>query len=283
MSGDDAEPASEATPVVRAGPPALHAAELVCDVCGRRTPHRILHLARPPVGAATPKVRSLTGVARCRACETVHPFSTEPPAAMRPIALVVSEGPRSHRKTIELPARHRVQVGTGVVASEPGLVVRAIERPDGRRVPEARSEQIATIWAERDRGPELAVSIIEGRTTRSMRLAVARGARFEVGGVLTIAARSIRIDRIRARGVNWDRPGESFDVEEIQRIYGRRTFKPPAGSIPWSRERESPVSRESSISRSERSRSSPGVKRTTGSPRARTALGGATVHRSDPS
>ncbi len=262
---------------------ALHSAEIPCEVCGRSTPHRIVHIDRGGKGTLPERRKTVRGLARCRVCDTTHPFSIPAPPPTVKVTEILSDGVRSQRRLIELPVQRRVQVGTGLPGSEVAVVVRAIDLHDRHRASEARAHEISTVWVERERDPSIPVSIIEGRHTRSIRMPVRKGVSFEVGSVLRIDGVEIRVVRIRARGNNFERPGLPFLSEEIQRLYGRRNVRPPAGSRPWSRERESPDSRASSTSRSARSRSSPGANRNRSSPRARTALSGATDHSSAPS
>ena len=251
--------------------PALHASSLWCDTCGRSTPHRILHLTREAGRSTAGSPRAVHGVARCRTCQTVHPFSTQPPGRDVEVAEVLSVGARSTRRNIRLPRGRRLQVGSGVPDSDLPVVVRAIDRHDGRRVPTARAEEIATVWAERERPPAVAVSVIEGRRTVTTTLPVSGDPVFTVGQPLRIQGVPLRVQMLRARGENWRRPGDAFRASEIQRLYARRTFTPPAGRRDWRAERERPVARASSISRSGRSRSSPGVRRKRTEPRARSA------------
>lgn len=261
----------------------LHAASLPCETCGTVRPHRIVHLSRGPRAGGQGPATGRHGIARCRVCGSVHAFVIGNPAGSVSVSVVVSDGARSERIRTELPTHRRIQVGSGVPESGAPWIVRGIDRQDGRRVPEARSEEIATLWVERDRGPTVALSIIEGRRTRSITLSARPEAEFAVGDILRVDREEVRVVRIRARGVNWERPGKRFEAREIQRVYARRSVRPPAGKRPWSRERDRPVSRESSASRSARSRSSPGVSRNRAVPRRQTALSGATVHRSRPS
>lgn len=243
------------------GAPALHASALLCEVCGRVTPHRILHLQREAGRGPAHPPRSVTGVARCRVCQTIHPFATRP--ASRPVEVleVLSDGPRSTRRTIALPHGRRVQVGSGVPGSDVPVTVRAIDRKDGRRVPEAHTEEIATVWVEREGPPVVRVSLIEGRRTSTTTLSLQGDPSFEVGQSLRVNGVECTVSAMRARGANWKRPGDRFAASEIQRLYVRRAFSPPAGRRDWRSERERPVSRESSTSRAGRSRSSPGVRR----------------------
>ncbi|MEM0129167.1 MAG: HVO_0476 family zinc finger protein [Thermoplasmata archaeon] len=236
---------------------ALHSAEIWCEVCGRRTPHRIVHLPRQGPGLP----RSLSGVARCRRCGSVHPFRV--PRAEPPLALpvVLSDGPRSSRVSVDLSPGTPLRVGEVLPGLRPRAIVRAIERADRRRIPMARADAVATVWAEVDTGPVLRIAIVEGRTTRSARLPLPGGSEVEVGQRVRVGGVEIVLERIRARGHTHDRPGERFAIEEVERAYGRRIVIPPAGRRAWSAGRERPVSRASSRSRSGRSRSSPGERR----------------------
>lgn len=251
--------------------PALHSSALLCDTCGKVTPHRILHLQRGVALPGEARPRSVQGIARCRVCGTVHPFQTRPPERSVAVTEVLSDGPRSTRRRIEIPIGRKVQVGTGVPGSDVRVTVRAIDRRDGRRVSEARAEDVGTVWVERDTAPRVRVSIIEGRRTSTTTLAVEPETAFEVGQTLALGGVELTVTMLRARGESWRRPGDRFRSAEIQRLYARRAFTPPAGRRDWSTERETPVSRASSTSRSARSRSSPGVKRKRTVPRARTA------------
>jgi uncharacterized Zn finger protein len=271
-------PDPDATGASRSPAPRVFAATLYCEVCGRLTPHRLLRTDPVRRGRAG----SVRGTARCRVCQWTHRFETRPPGAVR-VAQIVSAGENSERSAIELPARVRVQVGSGVPGSGGPFRIQRIDTRDGRQVPAASSNEVATLWVVRDVGAIVPVSIVEGRRTRTARLVVPRETPYEVGRRVTVEGALLTIVALRARGTTWRRPGDAFVAGEVQRIYGRRIESPPAGSKDWSRGRGTPRSFESSASRSPRSRSSPGARSTRTSPRARTAEGGATVQRSSPS
>jgi len=257
---------------------AVHSAVLLCENCGARTPHRILawdRRARRPGAAAR-------GTARCRVCRFTHPFVSETERT-HVVAVVRSDGPVSERSRTSLPVGHTLQVGHRLPGATEAWRVLRIDRRDGRSVPSAPVEQIATVWARRDRGTVVPVSIVEGRRTRAARLLTPPGTEFEVGGRVTVDGLRLEIAALRADGKTWHHPGATFAAREVERIYGRRTVSPPAGRSDWRRERESPSSFASSTSRAARSRSSPGVRRTRTDPSARTASGGAAVQRSTPS
>lgn len=268
-----AEPTAPLSP--RAG---VHSGLLYCDVCGEETLHRILSVDAARGGGASGR---MSGVARCGVCRVVHRFTSAPPAAVE-VAQVLSEGGRSVASRISIPAGRRLQVGSDLPEARPPLRIHKIERRDHASVPEARAEEIATVWVTPDRGAVVAVSIIEGRRTRTVRLPLPPETPIEVGDEIDVEGRPLRVVGLRALGRTWRRPGDRFRALEVQRVYARRTERPPAGRSDWRTVRESPRSRESSTSRAARSLSSPGVSRNLRRAGSRNEAGGATVHRSSP-
>ncbi len=251
----------------------IASAQIYCDGCRRETAHRVLRVL--PARRQTGAVR---GIARCRECRLTHPFESLPEATVQ-VNLVVSEHDRSTRSSVALPRRRRLLVGSGLPAMDPALRVRRIDLRSGVQVPDARTEEIATLWAMREPPPSVKVSIVIGRLTRTTRLRYAPGTRFEVGTQVLIENRPLWIAAVRARGHTWRVRGDVFPAEEVERIYVRRTEMPPAGSRDWSSERETPSDSASVRSTVARSRSSPGRSTTRTSPRDRTADSGAAVHR----
>ena len=266
-------------PPPRPGDPrAVHSAEVFCDNCQRPTSHRILRLDPP---ATRGIVGTLQGLARCRECRLTHRFRTE---AVRPIEvdLVVSEGPRSTPRRLELAPRLQVRVGEDVPGQTERLRVLRIDRTDDRSVDAAWSEEIRTVWATPSAGARVPVSIVEGRRTRSLKVPFPPELRLEVAGHVRIEDRDYDVSAVRARGHTWRDLGDGFSAREVERLYVRRTFTPPAGRRDWIRDRGSPSSPESETSTSARSRSSPGTIRTRTRPRARSAAGGAAHQSSEP-
>jgi len=269
---------TESAPESTRGPsPRVFAATLFCEMCNGLTPHRILRMDPTRRSGTGP----VGGTARCRVCQWTHRFESRSPERVE-VAQIVSAGRTSARSRVQLPAHIQVEVGSAVPGTDEPYRVRRIDTNDGRRVISASTDDVATLWVVRDEGAVVPVSIVEGRFTRAVRLVVPRGTVFAVGTRVTAQGTPLDIVALRARGRTWRLDGDAFPAEEVQRVYGRRTERPPAGSRDWSRGRDSPSSFESSTSRSARSRSSPGVRRTRTSPSARTAEGGATVHRSSP-
>jgi uncharacterized Zn finger protein len=203
----------------------------------------------------------MEGIARCQECRWTHRFrSVERP--MVELRAIYSEGERSEAGTLRFPAGTLLVTGQPLPGPEAaGHVLRRIDGTGGRTRREARVEDVATLWLAPDPGRSIAVSIVEGRRTRAIRWRSRPEQPVPVGGTLTIDGEELRVVGIRARGRTWKVPGDAFLPAEIVRVYARRTASPPEGRSAWRRERESPSSRASSISRSARSRSSPGVRR----------------------
>jgi uncharacterized Zn finger protein len=252
----------------------LHSATLWCESCGRFTSHRILRL-RP---STRPTVR---GLARCRECQLTHPFESSEARRVE-LALIVSRGTTSTRSTISVSATRRVQVGSGLEGSDAPVTVRRIEDWKGQSRPHATASEVRTVWATRDEGAIVPVSVVAGRHTESERLALPHGTRLRVGDELNLAQESVEIVGLRALGRTWRRWGDEFSADEVSRVYARRTSMPPAGRRPWRIERESSSSRASAISAASRSRSAPGTRRARTVPRERKAAGGAAVQSRSP-
>jgi len=245
------------TPPKNPAAAALHSARLPCEVCGAETPHRILHLEGRGPG---PKASVVRGVARCRTCGLSHPFvSTVPTTA--DVWLIVSDGPRSERKRITLPADRKLQLGTGVPESSEPLEIHKLEDRAGKPLSVGRVRDVHTVWTVRKSGPNVLYSLVEGRRTQAGRLPIAPGTMLEVGSTIQLPTTVATIVGLRARSQTWRQPGDRFAAEEVQRVYARRGERPPAGSSDWSNDRDTPRSFASSTSRAARSRSSPGDRR----------------------
>ena len=256
----------------------IRAASLFCDHCGGTTPHRILRL--DPRGRA-PQTR-IRGVARCRVCRLTHSFASLPEPRVD-LSMIISEGATSRRGRVSLPGSRKLQVGSGVPEAEEPLTIRRIDDQNRRSPSQALAREVATLWVTRDTGAVVAISIVEGRRTRSTRLSLPHGTRLTVGDELSLEQGTVEIVGLRARRRTWRRPGDGFSADEVDRVYARRASMPPAGRRPWSRERGTPSSRASSTSTLSRARSSPGTRSARINPRARTASGGATVQSDSPS
>ncbi len=268
----------DAGPTREARRPGVHAALLLCEVCGTETLHRILRL--DPARAHEARER-VSGLARCGVCRLVHRFRSE---GARPVEVrtVLSEGGRSQAGATILPRDLTVRTGERLNGSDPPVTVRKIERKDRAAVSAAKADEIATLWLTPDVGARVPVSIVEGRRTRTVKLALPPETTIEVGGEIEVEGRPLWVAGVRARGHTWRRIGDRFPAGEVQRVYARRTAMPPAGRIDWRSERETPSSRASSVSRAGRSRSSAGVRTTRTRAGSRQADGGATIHFSSP-
>lgn len=232
--------------------PAVRSILLECTVCGTETRHRVLRWSN--------RGEHVEGRARCATCGWTHPFSSAPAAALER-TVIVSEGTRSRRGVRTFPPGTLVAVGEPLEGASPPLRVTRLEGPEGRTAPRFSIQEVRTIWTVPDRGPEVEVSWIEGRVTRSFTWSPPEGAVVTVGALQAFEPGEAYVIGFRAAGRTWRRPGDARPAREVDRVYARRIARPPAGSRPWRSERETPRSRASSISRSARSRSGPGVRR----------------------
>lgn len=258
---------------------ALGTARLYCESCGEETLHRILRVDR---GAAGPHPRVVRGVARCRECRWTHPFESSR-AETVPLEVVVSKGALSERRHVEVSPSEAIRVDGPVPGVEPPATVRRIDLKDGARAPEAVARAVATVWATVNEPRQVRVAVLEGGRSSTERVVVPPRARWTVGDELRLPTGVVTIVALRARHRTWRRPGDAFPAEEVEVVYGRRSDRPPAGRSTWRRVRVNPSSRASSISRSPRSRSSPGVRRKRTVPSDRRAAAGATHTYSSPS
>lgn len=252
---------------------AVHSGVLACEVCGRDTPHRILHVESGSPGGA------LTGIARCQVCRTVHRFQILR-ARTREVRVIASDGPASRTLVASVPLDRTWVPGDRLQVGSEELVVRKIESTKGRPMPSARTAKVAAFWATVDRGAVVPVSLIEGRHTSARRLLLRPETPITVGSPLEVDHERVRVSALRADGRTWARPGDSFPAARVQRVYARRNDSPPAGNRGWSSPRPSSSSTASARSVSSRVRSSPGTRTARRVPRERSAEGGATLQSS---
>lgn len=257
--------------------PRVLAATLPCENCGRPTVHRIVRWDPKSL----PRGKRASGIARCRECGWTHRFDLAPTTETE-VDQIVSRRSTSTRERVRLPAAARVAVGGLVPGSDPSLKIRRIDLRSGTSAQSALAREVATLWVTVDEGLRVAVSILEGPRTRATRWSVEPDVVVSVGDEVEVDGVPIRVVALRAAGHTWRRFGDHFRAGELERLYGRRTVSPPAGRSDWSRGRGRPSSRTSSFSRSSRSRSGPGERRTRIVPFDRSAAGGATVHKLSP-
>ena len=106
----------------RPAAPGVHAATILCEVCGKETPHRIVHL--DPA-----QRRVVSGLARCRECRTTHPFRIGAPA-LHDLFEIVSDGPASTRILRKIPALETLTLGERFPGRDPPCG-HPQARPDG--------------------------------------------------------------------------------------------------------------------------------------------------------
>lgn len=274
-AGSEAAAGSE----LRARLAGLHAAELMCEMCGRATRHRILRVARE---RPTPEGRRIEGTARCSQCRWTHPFQLALPVEKK-LPAIVSTGSRSAPMVVRAASTLRLQVGSRVPGHEPPLRIVRIDLRTGGSGHEALVRDVRTLWLVPEGPRVIPVSLVLGSRTATTRATLPPEHALVVGEPITVGGGTLRIVGLRARNRTWTRPGDSFPAGDVVRIYCRRMESPPAGKRRWRRSREMPSSPAISTSRFERSRSSPGTRTRRSRPWARSASGGAATHRDSPS
>lgn len=272
-------PSSDA-PATAAGSLAtrLQSVSLPCENCGQTTAHRVLRWDPRTTRSRT----QLSGVARCQVCRWTHPFVQRAPATFE-IAVVVSEGPRSTRQRLRVPAHRRIQVGSGLPGGHGELEIHRIDRRDGESVASALTNETATVWATRTDATAVPVSIVDRDRTVAARWVVSPATEVAVGETVEVDGLPLVVVGVRARGHTWKQAGDRFPARDVQRLYGRRREMPPAGRSDWRRVRLRPSSDASSASSASRSRSGPGTRTARTVPRTATAVVGAAVHILSPS
>ena len=245
--------ASEDGPASRSRASRVLAATVFCETCRTATPHRILK-------SAVARDGSVRGVARCRECRTVHPFTAAVPRTVT-LRVVLSDGRASRRSELALPADTELTLGERLPDAPAPWRIQRLEGPSGRSLQRATVGAVTTAWVVVDRGAQIPVSLIEGRRTVPLRFSSPPDRELGVGDAIEVEGRALTIVALRAQGQTWRRFGDRFAAGAIVRLYTRRTVSPPAGSSDWSRDRGRPTSRASAISASARPRSSPGVSR----------------------
>jgi uncharacterized Zn finger protein len=240
----------------------LRSVSLPCENCGRTTSHRVLRWDPRGKRATVP----LSGIARCQECRWTHPF-TQPTTPVVEIALVVSEGEKSRRERVQVPAHRRLQVGSRLPGGTGAFLIHRIDTRSRESVTHSTTDDVATVWVTPEGETAVAVSIVERAQTRPVRWVVPTPTEVAVGDELRVDGTDVVVVALRARGHTWRLFGDRFVASDIQRVYARRREMPPAGSSDWSRVRVRPSSRESSTSIASRSRSSPGTRTARTAPR----------------
>ena len=185
---------------------------LACEECGE-VPHRVLS------GRVTGKdVVVFTGTVRCTSCGRVSSATVR---EARPVLIpvVVSEGERSERETIEFAPDELVSVGDRIEREGHLLRLTAIEVGE-RRVPSSRARDVRTMWAKRVDRIRVKVAVNKGNRTVSHEVEAAPDEEFEVGDVVDLGRERALIHRIAVDGGTLRRG--TARAEEIVRVYAKR-------------------------------------------------------------
>ena len=181
-----------------------------CETCGDITLHEVVH------GKVSGKRLELT--VRCRACGTSsHQVREEADTTRVPV--VVSEGERSRRSTVEIDTDEVLLVGDELLVDGIPVQIRGIEVGTDKRVEKAPVKEIRTLWTVRFDKVAIKFSINMGHRTKAAQSVAAPDEEFTVGEMVRVGGVTAVIHRIKT----WDKVLQrgSAEARDIRRIYGK--------------------------------------------------------------
>jgi uncharacterized Zn finger protein len=183
---------------------------LDCEACGDITLHEVVH------GRVSGKKLHLQ--VRCRECGTKSEHLREEVAVTK-VPLVVSEGERSHRTTVEIETDDVIMIGDELLADGIPVQVRGIEIGTDQRVESAPVRDIRTLWTVRFDKVIVKFSINMGHRTKAGSQVASPDEEFTVGEMVQVKGTTAVIHRIKT----WDRTLQrgSAEARDIRRIYGK--------------------------------------------------------------
>ncbi len=183
---------------------------LDCETCGDITLHEVVH------GRVSGKRLDLQ--VRCRECGTRSEQVREEVATSQ-VPVVVSEGERSHRTSVEIETDDVILVGDELLVDGVPVQVRGIEVGTDRRVDSAPVKDIRTLWTVRFDRVIVKFSINIGHRTKAGSQVASPDEEFTVGEMVQVGGVTAVIHRIKT----WDRTLQrgSAEARDIRRIYGK--------------------------------------------------------------
>ncbi|MDY6964744.1 MAG: HVO_0476 family zinc finger protein [Halobacteriota archaeon] len=166
-------------------------------------------------------------LARCVNCGTVHPITIENPGSIT-VRVVVSLGNISFRREIELISGDIVAVGDEYIVEDEedvnSIEVTSVELKNGKRVDNARAEDIETIWSRLIDYLLINVSLHHKRKTESIKIKAPGDHVFTVGEREDIGSIGFYITAIKTRdGRTLKRAGDFVPAKGVKRIYAKKS------------------------------------------------------------
>ena len=181
-----------------------------CETCGDITLHEVVH------GKVAGKKVHLQ--VRCRDCGNRSQHVREEVSTSN-VPVVVSEGERSHRTSVEMETDDVILVGDELLVDGVPVQVRGIEVGTDRRVDSAPVKDIQTLWTVRYDRVKVKFSINMGHRTKAGNQIASPDEEFTVGELVQVSGVTAVIHRIKT----WDRTLQrgSAEARDIRRVYGK--------------------------------------------------------------
>lgn len=164
-----------------------------CPSCNQVTEHSIVN----------EKDKDIT--VKCLLCGKIHKAETDPEPETIPINVIINIGQKTIKETQYFNKKERLLVGGYMCALEPNdngeeqlLTITSIEA-NGRRVDNAKPENISTIWAEANRLVKLSVFILDGIKTIPILMASSADLYYEIGQIHALEQHKFKITQIKLK------------------------------------------------------------------------------------
>lgn len=183
---------------------------LECGTCGDITLHEVVH------GKVSGTKLHLQ--VRCRDCGTKSQHVRDE-VSVTNVPVVVSEGDKSHRTTVEIETDDVILVGDELLVDGIPVQVRGIEVGTDKRVDSSPVRDIKTLWTVRFDKVVVKFSINMGHRTKAGSQVASPDEEFTVGEMVEVKGVTAVIHRIKT----WDRTLQygSAEARDIRRIYGK--------------------------------------------------------------
>lgn len=188
--------------------------ETTCPKCEAETMHQVL---RGKMGKGKGQALVFDATVKCTVCNEVHHVCIRQKKPVE-VQIIVSDGDRSERVTLELPGDAEVMIDDEIELDDLLVKVTSLE-VEGRRVDHAMAEDIGTVWTKRFDTIPVKVNLYEGRQTQPETILCGPDDEFGVGQTIEVKGRPAVIETIKTED-QVVRKG-SVQVRDIQRIYAR--------------------------------------------------------------
>lgn len=185
-----------------------------CPSCNQVTEHSIVN----------EKDKDIT--VKCLLCGMIHKAETDPEPETIPINVIITIGQKTIKETQYFDKKERLLVGgfMRTLKTDNGeeqlLTITSIEA-NGRRVDNAKPENINFIWAEANRHVKLTVFILDGIKTIPLLMASPADLYFGIGQIRELGQRKFKITQIELKNGKMMTNHGSL-AKDIKSIFGMK-------------------------------------------------------------